>query len=254
MQKTDKFTPERAAAAWDEFVESGDDFYRTEVHGPGLLEACGNVEGLRVLDLGCGQGWFSRRLAENGAEVVGVDISERQIDNARGHETSRPLGIEYRLLSAERIAEVWSGDHFDMVAACMALHDMPEPHTAIAAVAAILKAGKRLVFSIPNPGTDTPLRSWERGPGGEKGALKIDWYFQSGPRMLKWHMERLKYHWQTPYWHHTLSEWSRMIAEAGFLVRRIHEPRPTQEQVERIPDLDDCYRLPYFLVADCVRT
>ena len=40
-----------------------------------------------------------------------------------------------------------------------------------------------------------------------------------------------------------------MIAEAGFLVRRIHEPRPTQEQVKRIPDLDDCYRLPYFLTS-----
>ena len=106
IEKPDKFTPERAAAAWDEFVESGDDFYRTEVHGPGLLEACGNVEGVRVLDLGCGQGWFSRRLAENGAEVAGVDISERQIENALRHETSRPLGIEYRLLPAERIPDL----------------------------------------------------------------------------------------------------------------------------------------------------
>ena len=61
------FTAEDAAAAgnagadaFDEFVSTGADFYRLEVHGPALVAACGDVRGLRVLDLGCGQGWFSR--------------------------------------------------------------------------------------------------------------------------------------------------------------------------------------------------
>ena len=46
-----------AAEAWDDFVESGKDYYRIEVHGPALLDACGDVAGLGILDLGCGQGW-----------------------------------------------------------------------------------------------------------------------------------------------------------------------------------------------------
>ena len=45
-----------AADAWEEFVESGADYYRTELHGPALLAVCGDVSGLRVLDVGCGQG------------------------------------------------------------------------------------------------------------------------------------------------------------------------------------------------------
>jgi len=54
-------------------------------------------------------------------------------------------------------------------------------------------------------------------------------------------------------WRRTLGEQSELIADAGFLVRRIYEPRPTSTQVERVPDLDDCYRIPYFLIFDCVR-
>ncbi|MCH8207216.1 MAG: hypothetical protein IH956_09475 [Chloroflexi bacterium] len=57
MSNVSEFTSESVAAAWDEgadawdqFVESGQDFYRTEIHGPGLLRACGDVKGQRVID------------------------------------------------------------------------------------------------------------------------------------------------------------------------------------------------------------
>ncbi len=45
-----------AADAWREFVRSGADYYRLEVHGPALLDACAPLDGMRVLDLGCGDG------------------------------------------------------------------------------------------------------------------------------------------------------------------------------------------------------
>ena len=66
-------------------------------------------------------------------------------------------------------------------------------------------------------------------------------------------MNRLKYHWQTPYWRYTLSQWSDLIVKAGFTIRGLHEPRPTLEQVQKNPDLEDCYRLPYFLIFDLVK-
>lgn len=107
-----------------------------------------------------------------------------------------------------------------------------------------------MVFSIPHPGTDTLARAWERDPAGRKVALKIDRYFDSGPTVCNWNMPRLQYRWDTPYWRFTLEQWSEMIANAGFLVRRMHEPRPTVEQVKQRPELEDCSRLPYFLVFD----
>src|SRR5215211_8690840 len=135
-----------AAAAWDDFVETGLDYWRTEVHGPALLEACGDVRGRRVLDVGCGQGWFSRRLAERDADVVGVDFSAGQIANARRHEAAHPLGIEYRQQDAVLIGEQWPPESFDLVTACMALHDSPDTARILAATRQVLPPAGRLAF------------------------------------------------------------------------------------------------------------
>ena len=242
----------QAAEAWDEFVDGGADYYRTVVHGPGLLAACGDVCGRTVLDLGCGEGYFTRLLASNGARVTGVDIAERQIARACRHEGDDPLGIDYRVLDAVEIAEHWPRASFDAVTACMSLHDMPDPGGVIGAVRRVLRCRGRFVFSVPHPLTDTPYREWSRAADGSKRALMVGRYFESGHRMVQWNMQRLKYGWEAPTWRFTLSEWSDLLTGAGFLIRRMHEPRPTREQVSRQPELDDACGLPYFLIIDAV--
>ena len=56
--------------------------------------------------------------------------------------------------------------------------------------------------------------------------------------------------WSTPYWRYTLSEWVALIVGAGFTISLLHEPRPTAEQVAANPHLDDCSRMPFFLIVD----
>lgn len=242
-----------AAEAWEDFVESGLDWYRHLVHGPGLLEACEPVRGLDVLDLGCGQGWFSRQLAARGARVVGVDLAEKLLALAREHEAREPLGIEYYVMPASEVAARLGPGRFDVVAACMSVHDMAEPLAALQSAWTVLRPWGRLVFSIPHPGTDTPVRRWERADPVDHGALTVDRYFDSGPAVCHWRMDRLKSHWDTPYWRHTLTEWTGLTASAGFLIRRLTEPRPTAEQVGSHPRLEDSARLPMFLVFDLVK-
>ena len=254
------FSAEDAASAWDEgadayedFVETGKDYYRLDVHGPALLRACGDVRGCRVLDLGCGQGYFARELAHAGARVTVVDVSEVLIGHARRHEANCPLRVEYRVMDATRVSEAFSPAGFDLVTACMSLQDMWDPAAALNGAASLLATGSRFVFSVPNPTTDTPYREWERDSGGRKLALKIDRYFDSGPRWTHWNMPRLAHDWHTPRVHSTLSEITAMIASAGMVIRRIHEPCATVEQVTLNPKLEDCTRVPYFLVFDCVK-
>jgi 2-polyprenyl-3-methyl-5-hydroxy-6-metoxy-1,4-benzoquinol methylase len=237
-----------AAPAWDDFVETGFDYWRTEVHGPALLAACGDVRERRVLDLGCGQGWFSRQLAERGARVIGVDFAAAQIANSLHHEAALPLGIDYRQLDAASIAEVWPAASFDLVTACMALHDSPVTSQILKASRRVLASDGRLAFSITHPITGAPHATWERDEHGQKGARRIDRYFESGPYVLNWTMQRLTTHWSTPQWHRTLEEWSALIAEAGFAIVRVSEPRPTPEQVARLPKLETAMRVPSFLV------
>jgi 2-polyprenyl-3-methyl-5-hydroxy-6-metoxy-1,4-benzoquinol methylase len=253
------FTDQRAREAWNEgakaydvFVESGADFYRRDVHGPALLNACGYVRSKTCLDLGCGSGYFTRELVRHGAQAIGVDVSEDLIACAREHERQRPMGIEYRVVSASTIDLHWGPNSFDLITACMSIQDMADIDAVFHGASIVLRRAGRMVISVPHPATDTAYREWDRGPDSQKRALKIDRYFETGTAMCSWNMSRLLYTWETPCWRHTLSEWSAFFFSNGLLVRRMIEPRPTEDQIQLHPKLRDCARLPYFLIFDLV--
>ena len=242
-----------SADLWHDFVESGKDYYRTEFHGPALLEACGPVVGLDVIDIGCGQGYFSRLLATGGAQVTGVDLSEKLVEHARRIEERTKLGVEFHVLDATCVAHQWPEGHFDLATACVSFQDMADAESVADAVYRVLKTRGRFVFSIPHPATVTPYREWERDPLGTKQALKINHYFDSGPRVCRWDMARLERHWETPYWSRTIEEWVEILSKAGFLIARLKEPRPSASAVLRVPSLEDCLRLPAFLFFDAIK-
>jgi 2-polyprenyl-3-methyl-5-hydroxy-6-metoxy-1,4-benzoquinol methylase len=241
------------ADAWLHFVQSGADYYRTYVHGPALLDACTVQRGEDVLDLGCGEGFFTRALAQRGGRVVGLELSSKMLANAHVEEARQPLGIRYQNGSATELEAQFAPGTFDLVASCMAIQDMSDPAACIAGCAHVLRPDGRLVFSVPHPCTDTPFREWERDAARRKIALKVDRYFETGPTECPWNMPRLTYHWTTPCWRRTLEEWAAMIVTAGFLIEGILEPRPSAEQVAMRPELEDCARLPYFLVFRGIR-
>jgi 2-polyprenyl-3-methyl-5-hydroxy-6-metoxy-1,4-benzoquinol methylase len=241
---------EEAADAWDQFVETGLDFYRTDLHGPALLEACAPVRGARVLDLGCGQGWFTRQLARAGAQVVGIDWSPRLITHARRHETGAPLGAVYEVLDAVQIGTRFAGQSFELITGCMSVMDMPRPGEVLAAARALLAAGGRLVMSVPNPVTDSSYREWERDAYGRKLSLKIDRYFEARTNWMDWNLRRLPMRFRTVQFRFTLEQWSAMIAAAGLVIARMWEPRPSEEAVANRPELADARRVPFFLIFD----
>jgi 2-polyprenyl-3-methyl-5-hydroxy-6-metoxy-1,4-benzoquinol methylase len=242
---------DKGAAAYDAFIESGNDYYRLAVHGPALLRACEPRTGEIALDLGAGQGYFSRQLAQAGAHVTGIELSGELLAHAAEREAMHPLGIEYIEMSAAEIAVQLPPASFDLVAACMSLQDMADPASVLRGAAAVMRPAGRLVFSVPHPATDTAFREWERDASGAKRALKLDRYFESGAATCDWSMPRLLYYWSTPCWRRTLSEWSALVTNAGLRIEFLGEPRPTPEQVAADPRLDDCARMPYFLIVGC---
>lgn len=242
------------ADAYIDFVESGADYYRRLVHGPALLQACGDVRDAQVLDLGCGHGYFSRLLAEAGAGVTGIDFADNLLARALELESTEPLGITYLLMDASQIATCFGEGSFDLVTGCMALQDMADPGQVLQAAGRILQRRGRAVFSVPHPCTELPVREWQRDEDGAKRALCLDRYFETGPAVCHWSMARLKYHWRTPSRRHTLSEWAEFIRDAGFHIRALGEPRPDAELVAAHPPLEDCSRMPFFLIFDLVRS
>lgn len=126
---------------------------RRWVEQPSFLSLVGDVRGLRVLDLACGEGFYTRRLKAAGAgEVIGVDVSPAMIALARQREQDLPAGIQYVCADAAELPDLGS---FDRVVAAYLLHYAPDRRGLAAmcnGVARCLRDGGRFVTLNENPG------------------------------------------------------------------------------------------------------
>jgi 2-polyprenyl-6-hydroxyphenyl methylase/3-demethylubiquinone-9 3-methyltransferase len=112
------------------------------------LRADRPFEGLRVLDIGCGGGLLSEPMARLGAEVMGVDAAARNIPVARLHAERSGLAIDYRVGTAEGLAE--AGERFDAALNMEVVEHVSDPLAYLAACAALLRPGGLMTTSTIN--------------------------------------------------------------------------------------------------------
>jgi ubiquinone/menaquinone biosynthesis C-methylase UbiE len=122
----------------------------TGLRDPVLEELIGGVSNQVVLSLACGQGQDARLLADLGASVTGVDVSEQMLRYARQHEAANPRGIAYVQGDAQDLA-AFGAESFDGVACHMALMDVPSLSPTIRSVARVLRERGWFAFSIVHP-------------------------------------------------------------------------------------------------------
>src|SRR5258706_1408502 len=115
---------------------------------PLFLKILGDVSGLTTLDAGCGEGYLSRILAHRGANVTGIDISERLIEIARGKDPQGRITYLTADLSQPQPA---CSDHFDLVASHLVLNDVFDYRGFLNTLGSVAKSGGRLVLSMNNP-------------------------------------------------------------------------------------------------------
>ena len=239
-----------AAPVWEDFQEGGLDYSREAVHGPALLKALGDLHGKKVLDVGCGQGRFTRRLARRGARVSAIDWSARMLSFAIVRERAKPLGIRYRHGDARHLDQLWARGSFDVGVACMSLMDMPNPERVLRAISRVLRSRGRLVFSVVHPLNSAEV-GWERPRAPDRGAMRIDHYFDHRVVPTQWRMERLRRPFDTLTWHWTFEDWFRTLDLAGFEVEGLTEPHATVAQAKKNPLLAATRRIPFFAVFAC---
>ena len=120
---------------------------------PFVMELCEPIVGLKVLDLGCGEGYCSRELSRRGAErVYGIDLSENMIEAARFQELEQVLGINYEVGCATNLNQFGDGE-IDLVVAVFLFNYLTNDQMkeCMAEIARILSPGGRFVFSVPHP-------------------------------------------------------------------------------------------------------
>lgn len=120
---------------------------------PFLLQWCLPVSGQKVLDMGCGEGYFTRQLARQGAgDVSGFDISPGMIELANAEEERDPLGITYSVGCATGF-ESSVKPHYDLVTAVFVYNyvTIADMRNSMKKVYEALSVGGRFVFSLPHP-------------------------------------------------------------------------------------------------------
>src|SRR5690606_28293444 len=159
---------------------------------PALRALLPDMNGLRVVDLGCGFGWFCRFARGAGAaRVVGLDLSERMLDRARGE--TRDDAITYQRADLEHLDLPQAA--FDLAYSSLALHYVEDLGRLFATVHRALVPGARFVFSIEHPIFMASRRpGWITDAEGRK-SWPVDSYHMEGPRRTDWLADGvLKYH------------------------------------------------------------
>ena len=172
-----------AAESWMDFVRKGKDYYREGLNNPAAFELIGDIAGLTVLDLACGEGYNTRILAGKSAKVTGIDFSEKMIEFAKQEEEKEKLGICYKVMNATDLHE-FSNNHFDLVTCFMSLQDIKNYKSAISEVARVLRNQGRFVFSLPHPCFETIIVNGKRTSATKR-------YFGAAKYTVQWKMERL---------------------------------------------------------------
>lgn len=186
------------------------------VEAPAVRGFVGDVAGLDVLDLGCGDGTYGRELLLNGARsFTGLDGSERMASCAR-----RDLQEFDQATVLHRRLEQWSSDpgQYDLVVSRMTLHYLRDLEHVLTAVHRCLRPGGRLVVSTEHPVVTSHYRDNQQG--GVPSAWSVQDYFVDGPRTCAWlGSDVTKYH-------HTFQEWLGGLRRSGFTLLDLDEGDP----------------------------
>jgi SAM-dependent methyltransferase len=211
---------------------------------PTLRALLPDLKGLRVLDLGCGFGWFCRYARSAGAaSVTGLDVSERMLARAR-NETADDA-ISYARADLEEFTLVPGS--FDLAYSSLALHYIEKLARLLAQLHAALAPGAKFIFSVEHPIFTAPRHpAWVTDAQGRK-TWPVDAYCDEGPRSTDWLAQGVIKQ------HRAIASYFALLRQAGFAVSHIDEWAPSPEQVAEHPDWARERERPPFLIMACGR-
>lgn len=226
---------DQKAAEWDAWIGPDGDRNRRVNSDPVLHELLGDVDGLDVLDAGCGTGYLSIRLARSGARLTSIDLSPNMVQAARNNAAAAGVTLELHVSSCSSMSALADAS-FDRVVSNYVLMDLPDLSGAMHECARVLRPGGFAVLVFLHPCFNPP-DGVERL---EDGSVRYRWpahfpYIGSGRFEEDW----------GPFtssfigFHRPLSDYFAAILAAGMTVEDLREPVAvnteglTDDQIQR---------------------
>jgi 2-polyprenyl-3-methyl-5-hydroxy-6-metoxy-1,4-benzoquinol methylase len=213
------------ARFWNDRMAEGNDFFNVLVW-PATERLLRAKAGVRVLDIACGNGLTSRRLAGVGASVVALDFSEQLIALAK--ENPRAGEIDYRVVDATdydallRLGEA----RFDAALCNMALMDLAEIEPVMKALARLLRPGGSFVFSVLHPCFNNPAAIPMAELEDREGAFETTYSVKVSRYLTPYKQTGAAMHGQPvphPYFHRSFSALLGAGLSAGFVLDGLEE-------------------------------
>ncbi|OFA01792.1 bifunctional 2-polyprenyl-6-hydroxyphenol methylase/3-demethylubiquinol 3-O-methyltransferase UbiG [Duganella sp. HH101] len=211
---------------------------------PAIRAMLPELKDKRVVDLGCGFGWFARWAgAQGAAQVLALDLSEQMI--ARAKAATQAANIDYRIADLEQLS--LPAGAFDFAYSSLAFHYIEDFDKLAATIHQALAPGAQFVFTIEHPVYMAPAQpGWATDAGGRR-IWPLDGYSIEGPRRTDWLAKGvLKYH-------RTIGTTLNALIHAGFNVRHVQEWAPTADQVAANPGLAEELDRPMMLLVAAQR-
>ena len=246
---------ERNAKAWTQLSRAGYDTYRNYLNTPAFFALLPEIAGKKGLDIGCGEGYNTRLMAERDAKVIGLDISTVFVQQAKSFQSEGSLIPEYLIGNAQELP--FADACFDFVTGFMSFMDIPDTETLLSEVWRTLKPGGFLQFSISHPCFDLPRRKNLRDAEGRTYAFELggyferdrgkvaEWLFSAAPPEAVEGLSKFK----TPNFNHPLSYWLNTLIQTGFVLEAFSEPMPDDQTVLEQPNIQDAQVIAYFLIT-----
>lgn len=174
---------------------------------PAMLALFPTLAGQRILDAGCGAGWYTEHFVNNGAIVTACDAAPTFVKLTRARAGERARVVQADLNQPLTFA---ADAAFDLVVCPLTLHYVKNWEDVLAEFRRVLRAGGLLIFS-----THHPFMDWQ--------LFEIDDYFATWLIEDDWQIGKV---W---FYHRPLTAITEALATAGFVIERLVEPQPTAE-------------------------
>ncbi len=202
--------------------------------------------GRRVLDIGCGSGHESIRLALAGSDVVAIDTREKML--ALAERRAKEAGVSERITLMD-VPTIELEGPFDDVLCLNVLDHLEDPQPTIADIARLASSKGRVVISLPHPIKDRGGWRKERIEGRWRyREFVLEEYFDEGP-VSKSRENSLG---DTVIesivtFHRTTETWARLFLDAGLTIQGLHEPAADPDRKDELPILyQKSSQIPYF--------